>query len=539
MARLQGFGTGLDNSPGSISALLADIANGAAQPLTSTTLFRVTGGSGSVYEFRGTGFGSVNASGLPTVGDVTRLVQTTSGVTVADYDGLVLTTATLLTLIQSVNGSLATNTFFGGADLISGSTSSDSLFGYNGNDTIEGREGLDILVGGTGDDTISGGADTDLLAGQDGADRLLGDGGADILRGGIGADRLVGDYGWLLTAGESAIFRIYQATLGRAPDSGGLRFWAEQLAGGQDLQAVAAQFISSAEFQSRFGAPDNAGFVQLLYNNVLGREPDAGGFDFWLGQLNSGRSVPEVVLGFSESAEFISATELTASTFATYTLNGDLDGQVFRLYQTTLGRAPDEGGFLFWTDRLFAGQTLSSMAEEFIRSAEFQARFSATQNSDFIDLLYQNVLGRAPDPGGFQFYLSELEGGRDRGSIVVEFSESAENRSRTLLGMDQFIGTSAISLADELSGEAGNDELFGGRGADLFIFTRTANDADTVVGLDRYDEIALSGFGITNEATFFERLTVEGDDVVFSSGGHTIRFVDTTLDLLREVDFFF
>ena len=41
-----------------------------------------------------------------------------------------------------------------------------------------------------------------------------------------------------------------------------------------------------------------------LYNNVLGRDADASGLNYWLGQLDSGAETRyEVLLGFAESAE--------------------------------------------------------------------------------------------------------------------------------------------------------------------------------------------------------------------------------------------
>lgn len=44
--------------------------------------------------------------------------------------------------------------------------------------------------------------------------------------------------------------------------------------------------------------------MNTLYKNVLGRDADTGGLNYWLGQLNSGAETRyEVLLGFSESAE--------------------------------------------------------------------------------------------------------------------------------------------------------------------------------------------------------------------------------------------
>lgn len=73
------------------------------------------------------------------------------------------------------------------------------------------------------------------------------------------------------------VYRIYQATLDRAPDYAGLEGWTEQLAGGRELGSVISAFVGSQEFQNTYGDLDNAGFVNQLYLNVLDRGADAGG----------------------------------------------------------------------------------------------------------------------------------------------------------------------------------------------------------------------------------------------------------------------
>lgn len=108
---------------------------------------------------------------------------------------------------------------------------------------------------------------------------------------------------------EGEIVRLYVALLRRVPDEAGFRFWIEQRNGGQTLASVARSFQASSEFLDSNTDLTNAEFVTLLYNNVLERQPDQGGLDFWVGQLDAGtRSPEEVVLAFTESAEFKTQT---------------------------------------------------------------------------------------------------------------------------------------------------------------------------------------------------------------------------------------
>ena len=105
------------------------------------------------------------------------------------------------------------------------------------------------------------------------------------------------------------VFRLYGATLNRAPDAGGLVSWLNGLgrdiaSGGITLSQAAGGFVGSREFQKTYGTLDDEAFVNLLYRNVLGREADAGGKTFWTGKLAGGWSRADVVLGFSESREY-------------------------------------------------------------------------------------------------------------------------------------------------------------------------------------------------------------------------------------------
>ena len=112
----------------------------------------------------------------------------------------------------------------------------------------------------------------------------------------------------------------------------------------------------------------------------------------------------------------------------------DPAARVARLYEAGLNRLPDQGGLNFWIDAVQDGQSLSGLAGGFIASAEFQARFggATSSNGAFVDQLYLNVLGRAAEPGGREFWVDSLDrGAASRAEVLVGFSESAENKAGT------------------------------------------------------------------------------------------------------------
>jgi hypothetical protein len=112
----------------------------------------------------------------------------------------------------------------------------------------------------------------------------------------------------------------------------------------------------------------------------------------------------------------------------------DPAARVARLYEAALDRLPDQGGLNFWITAVQQhGQPLSALASGFIASPEFQERFggAASGNGAFVDQLYQNVLGRAGEAGGRDFWVDSLDRGTGRADVLVAFSESTENKAGT------------------------------------------------------------------------------------------------------------
>ncbi|HSL58867.1 MAG TPA: DUF4214 domain-containing protein [Acidimicrobiales bacterium] len=134
-----------------------------------------------------------------------------------------------------------------------------------------------------------------------------------------------------------SIERLYQAYFERDPDPDGLEYWSERRDRGMALVRISAQFAASAEFRARYGQVDDRRFVELVYDNVLDRQPDSGGLAYWTDQLDRGRSRGWVMLGFSDSAEFKSRTGLV----------GDP-------YQRPVGELPRGGTSLFPEYRIVA-----------------------------------------------------------------------------------------------------------------------------------------------------------------------------------------
>jgi hypothetical protein len=126
----------------------------------------------------------------------------------------------------------------------------------------------------------------------------------------------VNDGIWVVNDNAVDAAATYKAAFGRAPDAGGLAFWTGQLDAGTTVQAMTGAFAASAEFQTAYGSVDNDGFVEALYQNALDREADAGGLDFWTGQLDSGAQTrADLIATFADTPEVLASLQVNDGVF--------------------------------------------------------------------------------------------------------------------------------------------------------------------------------------------------------------------------------
>lgn len=198
-----------------------------------------------------------------------------------------------------------------GNDTIIGSASNDDLAGFGGDDRIAPGGGQDYVDGGDGlDSAVFAGNARNFHYTSQGSNVVVSANDGSEIANLINVERVSFDDGTLAfdangDAGQT--YRLYQAAFGRTPDTTGLSFWTNQMDQGTVLRTVARGFIGSAEFQSLYGSnPSNQQFVDNLYHNILGRDPDQSGAQFWDSQLDKGLDRAVALADFSESPENVS-----------------------------------------------------------------------------------------------------------------------------------------------------------------------------------------------------------------------------------------
>lgn len=143
----------------------------------------------------------------------------------------------------------------------------------------------------------------------------------------------------------------YRTLLGREPDEGGLSTWVSALASGATTFDVERGFVRSAEYYIRAGSTD-AGLVQALYRDLLGREASASEVASWTSRIAaSGRTA--VVDGIASSREHANRV-------------------VDQRYRQMLGRAVDAQGLATSIDALNAGGTVQELLVRLAVSGEYR-----------------------------------------------------------------------------------------------------------------------------------------------------------------------
>jgi hypothetical protein len=202
---------------------------------------------------------------------------------------------------------------------------SRASFTINDPNNITGTAGADTLKPGAGNTAVDGGAglDTAVYTGSRsnfsvaqeawgfGVTDKTGNNGHDAL---INVERVQFDDGWLaldIDGSAGQIFRLYSAAFGRPAEAAGMGYWIWRMDAGTSLQTVSKEFMTGQpEFDKMYGInPSNEIFITQLYRNVLHRDPDAAGLQYWNDSLNNNTNPDtkavraQMLIDFSDSLE--------------------------------------------------------------------------------------------------------------------------------------------------------------------------------------------------------------------------------------------
>ncbi|MBL9104420.1 MAG: DUF4214 domain-containing protein [Myxococcales bacterium] len=193
----------------------------------------------------------------------------------------------------------------------------------SGDDEITLSSGVDYFDAGTGSDKVvydGTRADFSVTQGSEGQLTVTADADAGNVDTLVNVEKLTFEDGSLVfdldSENASFAYRIYAAAYGRTPDEDGLRFWTgvlDERGDGPpevaDKEFVASFFLTANEFTDVYGEnPTNEEYINKLYQNVLHREADQDGYDFWLGKIEEGEGRDDMLIYFTDSGENLQNT---------------------------------------------------------------------------------------------------------------------------------------------------------------------------------------------------------------------------------------
>ncbi len=116
-----------------------------------------------------------------------------------------------------------------------------------------------------------------------------------------------------------------------------------------------------------------------------------------------------------------------AADFAALVEASPTHAQVWRLYQATFLRQPDDAGLNHWVGAANDGLSLTDIAFYFTDGPEFRNRYGTVTNRQFVRLVYTNVLCRTADAEGENYWTGLLnQGAVSRPAMIVNFTELRE-----------------------------------------------------------------------------------------------------------------
>jgi hypothetical protein len=227
-----------------------------------------------------------------------------------------------------------------------------------------------------------------------------------------------------MSTSQQQIESLYQSELGRASDPGGLAYWTNALNSGASLSDIQNSFRGSQEYQARSAAPQPAApqptsglstlstaqptataqptssndQISNFYQTYLGRAPEQEGLSHWSSALSSGAMTADQIANAIRSSE-------EGRAFST----ANAPKTIENLYQTYLGRAPEQEGLAHWSGALTGGQMTQQQIADAIRLSDEGRAYSAPKT---ITDLYQTYLGRAPEEAGLAHWSNAFTSGQ-------------------------------------------------------------------------------------------------------------------------------
>lgn len=196
------------------------------------------------------------------------------------------------------------------------------------------------------------------------------------------------------------IDRVHRVFMGRAATTGEKHLWGTYLTQGGSRAGFVDHVVGTAEY--------NRNLVSQAYVSVLGRTVDDSGLASWTDVLTSTGRDDSMYAGLAGSAEYFQTRA-----------KGDNLRFLDSMYQEFLGRSVDMDGVATWGSQLVDGSmNRTQVTFAVLQSAEYAKRV--------VGRSYAVVLGRWPDPSGWDYWSGAYLRTHRAASVAASLAASAE-----------------------------------------------------------------------------------------------------------------
>lgn len=200
------------------------------------------------------------------------------------------------------------------------------------------------------------------------------------------------------------------------------------------------------------------------------------------------------------------------------------------IYVALFGRPADPVGLAYFNEQTGNGANLTAIGD-LASTAEYQSRFAGMSSADIVTAIYQSLFKRNPELAGLQFFVAQLESGRQSiNTIAINILDGAQGSdleivNNKIVAANAF--TAAIDLPDEIAGYRGNDAAVAGR---AFLTPITADDA-TIPTAAQTDAalaaivLASGGGPVVGETFTLTNAAVPPDNITGTANNDTFRAI--------------
>ena len=220
---------------------------------------------------------------------------------------------------------------------------------------------------------------------------------------------------------------LYYAVLGKNASQSTYDFFGQSLQTGRSTaEQLANTFLSGSDGQARFATKTPAEVLTQIYTNVYGSAPSSTELTALLNAGTTASAIAQLVdstlhySGFDANSLAGQAHLETSINTALYPVSATAavaGASTVEAIYYVIGGAAAQSGINYWGAKVAGGASVAGVAQAFVND---RAYLTSLNNTDFVARLFENAFLRAPTAAESSTYVSLLDGGTTRGTVVVD-----------------------------------------------------------------------------------------------------------------------